>query len=384
MNLHKLIFHKKFLTLLLVPFFLKLLIVIPLLFKKRILVSFNPQKFIIQALLLSIIIYISIYDLIHSQQYFSILKTISPFCLALFFSFIQIDYKNFVEYKRCIYLVFLIDFFTNIISIIININVKLYPVNYFDSSYHSLIGIFGHPYLSVTLSAVALLYATLFNDKKMQILSIFALFVGSTLRSLLLLYPICMIYFLLARQIRVTYILLAIFFGIILVFQYVRNDSNLEEIKRCDLNIHTNQYYNCKLLNSSAHRYYAWNYFFESRAYNKSEQKFTKSRDGEFISLNPEIIREKRIFESFYLQIVSDYGFTLLFLIITLYLFWFFQSYFKYIKIRRNSFGKNLYATKVAITGLFIFDSFYGVFFSCVITSLTVFYILFFETKDEA
>jgi hypothetical protein len=276
MNLYKYIFHKKFLTLLLIPFFLKLLIALPLLFRKRILVSFTFEKFIIQALLLSIILYIIIYDLFRSQHYFSSLKNISPFCLALFFSFIQIDHKNLVEYKRCIYLIFLIDFFTNITSIIFNINIKLTPVNYFDSAYHSLLGIFGHPYLSVTLSAVALLYATLFNDKKMQILSIFALFVGSSLRSILLLYPIGVIYFLLARRIRVTYILFAIFFGLTLAFQYVKNDSNLEEIKRCDLNIHTNKYYNCEQLNSSALRYYAWTQFFESKAYNNSKQKFLK------------------------------------------------------------------------------------------------------------
>jgi hypothetical protein len=384
MNLYKYIFHKKFLTLLLIPFFLKLLIVIPFLFRERIVVSFNFEKFIIQALLLSIIIYITTFDLTRSGHYFSTLKNISPFCLALFFSFIQIDYKNLFEYKKCIYLIFLIDFFTNITSIILNINVKLTPVNYFDSPYHSLLGIFGHPYLSVTLSAVALLYATLFNDKKMQILSIFALVVGSTLRSLLLLYPIIIIYFLLARRIRVAYILFAIFFGIILIFQYVRNDSNLEESKRCDLNIHSNKYYNCKQLNSSALRYYAWTYFFESQAYNNSKQKFLKDQEHEFSSLTPETIKEKRIFESPYLQTISDYGFPLFFLNITLFLVWFLHSYFKYIKISRNSFSKNLYASKVTIAGLFIFDSFYGVFFSCIISSLTVFYILFFETKDEA
>lgn len=384
MNLFKYISHKKFFTLLLIPFFLKLLIALPFLFRKRILFSFTFEKFIIQALLLSIIIYITICDLIRSGLYFSVLKNISPFCLALFFSFIQIDHKNLVEYKRCIYLIFLIDFFTNITSIIFNINVKLTPVNYFDSPYHSLIGIFGHPYLSVTLSAVALLYATLFSDKKMQILSVFALFVGSSLRSLLLLYPIFIIYFLLARRVRVTYILFAIFFGIILAFQYVKNDSNLEEIKRCDLNIHTNKYYNCTHFNSSALRYYAWTNFFDSKAYDNSKKEFIKNQEEEFILLTPEILKEKRIYESFYLQIIGDYGFPLFILVIILFFFLFLQSYFKYIKIRSNSFSKNLYASKVTIAGLFLFDSFYGVFFTCVITSLTVFYILFFEKKDEA
>ena len=266
----------------------------------------------------------------------------------------------------------------------LNLNVRLNPVNYFDSYYHSLIGIFGHPYLSVTLSCVTFLYATLFKEKRMQIFALSALFVGSSLRSLLLFYPISLVYVFLTKRIKPTLILVALLLGIFIVFQFVKYDSNLEQFKRCDLYIQTNQYVNCKDLNSSALRYYAWTRFFSSKLSFFPEERNINVREGDYSHLTLDVIKTERIFESPYLQAAFDYGLTLPFLYLLLFLFWFYKNHKNYIKIRRNSFSKNLYASKLAIVSLFLFDSFYGTFFFCVITSLTVFFILFYEPKNAS
>lgn len=370
----------KLVSLILILFNLKLLLTIPFLLKKRIFISYNSEKFKIQALLFFIIVYIVSCDFILQQVTYLTIKNISPFSLAFFFSFVRVDMKFLVSLKKVIYIIFFIDFSSNILSIFLNLNVRLNPVNYFDSYYHSLIGIFGHPYLSVTLSCVTFLYATLFNERRMQIFALSALFVGSSHRSLLFFYPISLVYVFLAKRIKPTLILVALLFGIFSIFQFVKYDSNLEQYKRCDLYIQTNQYVNCKDLNSSALRYYAWTNFFSSKLSFFPEERNIK-REGEYSHLSLDVIKNDRISESPYLQAATDYGLPLPFLYLLLFLFWFYKNHKNYIKIRRNSFSKNLYASKLVIISLFFFDSFYGTFFFCVITSLTVFFILFYEPK---
>jgi len=382
MKQHQSIPFLKLVPLILIPFNLKLLLAIPFLLKKRIFFSYSSEKFKIQALLFFIIFYIVSHDLIFLNVSYLTLKHISPFALGLFFSFVRVDMKFLVRLKKAIYIVFFIDISTNILSILLNLNVRLNPVNYFDSYYHSLIGIFGHPYLSVSLSCVTFLYATLFKEKQMQIFALSALFVGSSLRSLLLLYPICLVYVFLAKRIKPTLILAALILGILILFQFIKHDSNAELIKRCDLNILTNQYSNCKALNSSALRYYAWSSFLTSDLSFFPEKRNVIKRGADYSHLTLELIKNEKLFESPYLQAAYDYGFPLSFLYFLLFLFWFYQNHKNYIRIRRNSFSKNLYAAKIVITSLFFFDSFYGVFFFCVITSLTVFFILFFEPKN--
>jgi hypothetical protein len=355
---------------------------IPFFLRKRIDFSFDSDRFKIQTLLFIIILYISVFDFFVNRELYSTVRTIAPFVLAFFFSFVRADYKFLGQFRTSLYVVFFIDFFVNLISIFFNLNINGISVNYFDSYYHSLSGVFGHPYLSVTLSAVTFLYATLFKDKRMKVISVSALFIGSSLRSLLIIYPLIIVYFSLVKRIRVQFIFFALILGVSAIFLYVKHDSNLEEHKRCDLNVHTNKYYNCKDLNSSALRYFAWTYFFKSEILASSEKSYYIDRVENYSHLTPKIIKEKKIFESPYLQASHDYGAPLFFLYITLFSLWFFQNYRNYFKIVRSSFSKDIYASKIAITAIFIFDSFYGVFFFCVISSLTLFFILFYEPKN--
>jgi hypothetical protein len=367
----------------LIPFNLKLLLVLPFLLRKRFSILYSLENFKIQALLFCIIFYVVCCDFIFSNASYLTIQHISPFMIALFISFVRIDMKFLAQLKKAIYIVFFVDFSTNILSILINLNLHLDTVNYFDSYYHSLVGIFGHPYLSVTLSCVTLLYAILFKERRMQIFALSALLVGSTFRSLLFLYPIILVYVFLARRINSALILVALLLGVLTIFQFVKTNSNLEEFKRCDvLDIHTNLYTKCAALNSSALRYYAWTSFLQSDlSFFSNKDNVLKNRDNYF-TLTLELIEKERIFESPYLQAAFDYGILYSCLHLLLFLFLFYQNYKKYIKIRTNSFSKNLYSTKVIIASLFFFDSFYGTFFFCIISSLTIFFILFYDPKN--
>ena len=383
MNILKNIPLLKLAILFLIPFNLKFLLALPFLLRKRISILYSLENFKIQALLFCIIFYVVCCDFIFFNASYLTIKRISPFLIALFISFVRIDMKFLAQLKRAIYIVFFVDFSTNILSILINLNIHLDTVNYFNSYYHSLVGIFDHPYLSVTLSCVTLLYAILFKERRMQIFALSALLVGSTFRSLLFLYPIILVYVFLARRINSALILVALLFGVLTTFQIVKTSSNLEESKRCDtLDIHTNLYSKCASLNSSALRYYAWtSSSLSDFSFFPKKENVLKNRVN-YPNLTLELIEKEKILESPYLQAAFDYGILYSFLHLSLFLFLFYHNYKKYLKVRINSFSKNLYSTKVIIASLFLFDSFYGTFFFCIISSLTIFFILFYDPKN--
>jgi len=369
--------------LLTIPFFKELLLLLPLIFRKQISFSLNSSRNIIQAVLLIIICYIFVSDLNHLKLSYITIQKISPFCIAFFYSFVKIDYKYLFKFKEAVYIIFYIDFFVNVISIVLHLNIRFDPINYFDSFYHSLIGIFGHPYLSVYLSIIAFLFSYLFNDRRVKILAITSLFIVSSLRSFLVLFPIIVVFIFLARRLKLSSILLTLLLGIILVVQFVKFDSNADQSKRCKIhNIHTNQYSQCDALNSSALRYFAWNYFFDEIG-QRNENSHIKKSDYDVKQLTIENIKSLKQFESGYLQAIYDYGLPLFIFYMLYFLSLMSQSYAKYFTIKNNLFGKRLYATKLAIASLFFFDTFYGVFFFCILTSLTVHLILFFESQSE-
>ncbi len=376
-------YYLKLLSLLLIPFSPKLYILLPFLLRRRISFINNQNLITIRVVLIFLIAYITSYHLINfSAINLFTLQCIAPFSIFLLFSFIQYDLSFLRKFRNCVYIVFYLDLITNIISVLFDINIHLEQVNYFNSLYHSLVGLYGHPYISISISIVTFFYATLFKDKKIQLLSFGSLFFVSSLRSLLFLYPIIIAYRALSKGNKFSTLITSLFFGFILIFFYVKYDSNYAEAERCKILIQTNTYGFCENMNSSSLRLYAWSSFLREFPDFHILGSLTRNYNHDRATLTPQIIEEDKIFESPYFQYIHDYGFIFFFAHIYLFLYMINVNQRKYSMYNQNSFNKRLFEVKTYISSLYFFDSFYGVFFYTPISLLTMSLILFFK-EDE-
>ena len=374
----------KLLLLLAIPIFPKLYFALPFFLRNRLNFSYINNHIKIQVLLFFLVVYILTYEIVKfSDLTYRTIQSVTPFVIFLFLSFIKCDFDFLVKIKNCVYSIFYLDLFVNVISVLININVNREQINYFDSFYHSLSGFYGHPYLCVSISIVTFLYAFLFKDKRMQIFAICNLFFVSTLRSALLIYPIIIAYKVLSKKYKFSTLLASLFIGFILIFQYVKYDSNIAYIDRCKLDIQTSKYGYCENLNSSALRLYAWESFFKTFLQINILGNLSNPIRKDYTSLTPKIIAEKKIFESPYFQYTYDYGFIFSFFLIYLFLHLMHVNYKNAINEIPNLFKKNLYTTKLFICCIYFFDTFYGVFFFTPISLLTLPFILFYYDNEK-
>lgn len=372
-------FYLKLCSLFLLPFFQQFLLAVPLLLRKKININYDQDRIKIQIILFLLILYLFVYDIIFKQLNYHSLLTLTPFFFLLFSSFLKINTVFLSKIRRCVYIIFFLDFSANILSVFLNLDIYGEPVFYFKSAYHSLKGIFGHPYISVALGAITFLYASLFKDKRMMCLSLLGLFLSSSLRSLLLLFPILVSSYILSKAYRFLFIPLVLILGMVLILQFVKLDSNGALIDHCKLNIHNNSYYDCKSLNSSALRSYAWTSF--AKAFPQIYLTGYGHREARvaFQEFSYDKVDRDKIFESPYFQYTFDYGIPFSILLVSLFLLWMHNSYNNYFKSNRNTFKKRLHATKLAISSLFFFDSFYGTFFFSIVSYTTLQFILFLE-----
>ena len=378
-ELKNLNFFLEFLYFALIPLYQKfLLIFYPFFLVKILKFKIVKKPFTsFQVCNLLLIFLLLLHDYYFQRFSFESISAVVPFIFLFIFSFLSYDLFALKKIKNLLYSVFYFNFFANIGQILFNSNFQGDEVNYFSSIYHSMGGIYGHPYLSVTLSLVTLFYAYRFQDKRMLIFSILSLFVSSSLRSVLSFFPIFVAYYFLRQSFRLYQILSIIFFGIFLVFALVKIDSNYEEYKRCSLNIHTQKYYQCTKYNSSALRIYAWKSFSENFSsfyiYGNREQKEQFKSPNIEDNLSPEKIKAFNIFESPYLQLIANYGISVFFIFSYLILYLTAFNYKKYNISGISAAHKRKYILNFSICCLIIFDSFYGVFFFCSITWLTIF-----------
>ncbi len=377
-------YYVKLILLLATPIFPKLYLALPFLLRKRLNFSYINNHIKIQAILFFLIVYILTYEVVKfSDLPYRTIQSVTPFVIFLFLSFIKYDFDFLVKIKNCVYTIFYIDLFVNVISVLINTNLNRDQINYFDSFYHSLSGFYNHPYLCASISLVTFLYAFLFKDKRMQIFAICNLFFVSSLRSTLLIYPVIIAYIALSNRYRFLTLLVSLFIGFILIFQYVKYDSNEAYSDRCKFEIHTSQYGNCEVLNSSALRLHAWKFFFQTFSQINILGNLSNPTRKNYTNLTPKIIEEKKIFESPYFQYTYDYGFIFSFFLIYLFLHLMHVNYKNAISKIHNSFKKNLYTTKLFICCIYFFDTFYGVFFFTPISLLTLPFILYFYDNKK-
>jgi hypothetical protein len=386
-ELNNLNFFLEFLYFALIPLYQKfLLIFYPIFLVKILKFKLVKKPFTrFQVYYLLLITYISLHDYYFSRISFESILVVTPFILLFIFSFLSYDLSALKKIKNLLYTVFYFNFFANISQILINNNFKGDEINYFSSFYHSLGGIYGHPYLSATLSVITFAFAYLFHDKKMLIVSILSLFVSSSLRSILFLFPIFVAYYFLRQRFRLYQILSIIFFGTFLVFILVKFDSNYEPYKRCSLDIHTQKYYQCKGYNSSALRFYAWKTFSENFSsfyiYGNEEKKVQYKSQAIGNYLDPEKIYILKIFESPYLQFIADYGLGFFIIFSCMLINLTAVNYKKYILSGSSADHKRKYIFNFSICCLTIFDCFYGTFFFCSLTWLTIFPLIASERR---
>ena len=203
------------------------------------------------------ITYILLHDFYFERFTLSTLRNVAPFVLFFIFSLLNYDSVALKKIKDLLYVIFFINLFFNIAQILTNSNFKGDEINYFSNFYHSLGGIYGHPYLSLTLSLATFIFAYHFRNKKILIASILSMIITSSYRSVLSIFPLLVGYYFLGKKFKLYQIIFILFLGIFLVFTFVNLDSNYEEYKRCSLNIHTQEYYLCAGYNSSALRIFA-------------------------------------------------------------------------------------------------------------------------------
>lgn len=326
---------------------------------------------------LLLIAYILLHDYYFLRFSFETIRAASPFVLFFIFSFLSYNLLALKKIKNLLYAVFYVNFLAIGIQILFNTNFKGEEINYFSSAYHSLGGIYGHPYLSVTLSLVTLAFAYLFQDKRMLIVSIVSLIISSTFRSVLSLFPIFVAYYLLRQGFKLYQILSTLVLGIFVVLTLIIFDSNYEEYKRCSLDIHTQKYNQCTVYNSSALRIFAWKSFIDNSSdfyiYGNTEKKEKFKTLNIGANLDPKEIDQFKIFESPYLQLIANYGLVALIIYSCMILYLIAINY-KKCNIRGLSAAhKRKYTLNFVTCCLVLFDSFYGVFFFCSISWLAIF-----------